>query len=97
MPRKNKRAPLEYLPSPVPFGNTRAPAWSAAEGYDVREVAGDKEYRCPGCDHVVRMGQRHLVVVPDGAADERRHWHTECWRKELRRLGVLRRSDPSGS
>jgi hypothetical protein len=28
--------------------------------------------------------------VPNGAADDRRHWHTECWRKELRRQGMLR-------
>jgi hypothetical protein len=30
--------------------------------------------------------------VPAGAADERRHWHTECWRSELRRQGILRRT-----
>jgi hypothetical protein len=41
---------------------------------------------------MVRPGLRHLVVVPDGAAEERRHWHTECWRKELRRTGQLRGS-----
>jgi hypothetical protein len=61
-------------------------------GFEVRELASDKEYRCPGCDHIVRPGLRHLVVIPDGAADERRHWHTECWRKELRRTGELRGS-----
>jgi hypothetical protein len=92
MPRKNRRAPLEYLPSPAPVDRSSAPAWALAEGYEVREVAGDKEYRCPGCDHVVRVGLRHLVVVPAGAADERRHWHTECWRSELRRQGILRRT-----
>jgi hypothetical protein len=32
----------------------------------------------------------HLVVVPVGDADARRHWHTECWRKELRRQGLYR-------
>ena len=90
MPRKNKRAPLDYLPSPAPVGGPRAPAWAVVEGFEVREVASDKEYRCPGCDHVVRPGLRHLVVVPNGAADDRRHWHTECWRKELRRQGLLR-------
>jgi len=25
------------------------------------------------------------VVVPQEQPDERRHWHTECWRSELRR------------
>jgi hypothetical protein len=70
------------------------PAWAAAEGYEVREVAGDKEYRCPGCDHMIRRGLRHLVVVPVGASDDRRHWHTDCWKRDLRRLGVLRRETP---
>jgi hypothetical protein len=39
----------------------------------------------------VRPGLWHLVVVPDGDPDERRHWHTDCWKRELRRLGLLRR------
>jgi hypothetical protein len=93
MPRKNRRAPLEYHPSPAPVGTPRAPAWAIVEGYEVREVAGEKGYRCPGCDHMIRQGLRHLVVVPNGAADERRHWHTECWKRELRRRGVLRRQE----
>ena len=29
MPRKNKRAPLEYQPSPAPSGNPRAPSWAS--------------------------------------------------------------------
>jgi len=93
MPRKNRRAPLEYLPSPAPVQRSAAPAWASAPGYEVREVAGDKEYRCPGCDHPIRPGLRHLVVVPEGDADARRHWHTKCWQSELRRLGILRRPD----
>jgi hypothetical protein len=54
---------------------------------------GDKEYRCPGCDHIVRPGSWHFVVVPDGAPDDRRHWHIECWKTELRRRGLFRRAD----
>lgn len=93
MPRKNRRAPLVPLTSLAAPTRFVAPTWASAAGHDVREVTGDKEYRCPGCDHVVRPGLRHLVVVPQGDADARRHWHTECWRKELRRQGALRRSD----
>jgi hypothetical protein len=71
----------------------RVPAWAAADpAYEVREVAADKAYVCPGCDHQVRPGLRHLVVVPEGDADERRHWHTKCWQSELRRRGFLRRT-----
>jgi hypothetical protein len=49
---------------------------------------GDRPYRCPGCDHEIRSGLWHLVVVPEDP-DLRRHWHTECWRSELRRTGAL--------
>jgi hypothetical protein len=40
-----------------------------------------KTYRCPGCDHEIAPGVGHEVVVPQDAPDERRHWHTSCWRR----------------
>jgi hypothetical protein len=61
-----------------------APTWAIVPGVDVRRVSGEKAYRCPGCDHVIREGLWHLVVIPDGAPDDRRHWHEHCWRVELR-------------
>jgi hypothetical protein len=30
---------------------------------------------------------QHLVVVEADDVEGRRHWHTECWRRELRRRG----------
>ncbi|HTG47348.1 MAG TPA: hypothetical protein VK646_06810 [Actinomycetota bacterium] len=83
---------MEYQASPPPQPRSAPPPWAVVEGFEVRNVTGPKEYRCPGCDHVIRPGSWHLVVVPDGDAEGRRHWHTECWRSELRRLGLLRRS-----
>ena len=50
----------------------------------VRPVAGQyavKEYRCPGCDHEIKPYTPHVVVWPDDATDERRHWHTPCWQR----------------
>jgi hypothetical protein len=50
----------------------------------VRPVAGAnaaKEYRCPGCDHEIKPGTPHVVAWPAEDADERRHWHTPCWRR----------------
>ncbi|MGV0794476.1 hypothetical protein [Mycolicibacterium sp. XJ1819] len=54
--------------------------------YEVRAIAAAravKIYRCPGCDHEIRLGTAHLVVWrADGgehAVDDRRHWHTPCW------------------
>lgn len=93
MPRKNRRAPEMPLPRP---GRPRSapPAWAEIGGHDVRVVQGDKPYRCPGCNQFVRAGIAHFVVVPQDDPDARRHWHTECWRSELRRLGILRRNKP---
>jgi hypothetical protein len=91
MPRKNRRAALESQPSPRPRQRSDPPPWAVTEGFEVRHLVGEKEYRCPGCDHIVRRGSWHFVVIPDGAPDDRRHWHEECWRKELRRRGILRR------
>jgi hypothetical protein len=84
MPRRNRRAPEEFIPASAT--RSAAPEWANVAGFDVREVTGDKAYRCPGCDHVIKPGVRHLVAVPADAPDERRHWHTECWRRELRRV-----------
>jgi len=44
-----------------------------------------KAYRCPGCDHEIRAGEGHEVVVPYDAPEDRRHWHTGCWHREARR------------
>jgi hypothetical protein len=55
---------------------------------DVRHVQpyqAVKTYRCPGCDHEIRAGEGHEVVVPRRDPSARRHWHTGCWRGELRR------------
>ena len=84
MPRKNRRAP--EASEPVRMPQSAAPTWALVPGFDVRRVSGDKPYRCPGCDHEIRPGLWHLVVVPQAAPDERRHWHSECWRSELRRV-----------
>ena len=89
MPRKNKRLRDEVTDAPRREDMTAgAPSWAIVEGVEVRTVAGQKVYRCPGCDHEIRAGVQHLVVVPTDDAEARRHWHTECWRRELRRLGL---------
>jgi hypothetical protein len=60
----------------------------AFDDVDVRHVQpyeATKAYRCPGCDHEIRPGEGHDVVVPRGAPHDRRHWHSACWRAEQRR------------
>jgi len=61
------------------------------ERYCVRSVTGSaaaKDYRCPGCDQLVRAGQPHVVTWPvdDLDASDRRHWHTPCWAARDRRF-----------
>jgi hypothetical protein len=92
MPRKHRRDPAYFEPPPPGQGRPRsaAPPWADQPGYEVRQLQGDKPYRCPGCDHLIRAAAPHLVVVPVGDPDARRHWHTECWRRELRRIGGYR-------
>jgi hypothetical protein len=67
-------------PSPKPTPDT--------EDVEVRHIhpyQATKSYRCPGCDHEIRAGEGHEVVVPRDAADLRRHWHTPCWRAAANR------------
>lgn len=44
-----------------------------------------KRYVCPGCHHDIAPGTGHVVVVPKGAAELRRHWHKPCWQHRARR------------
>jgi hypothetical protein len=61
-------------------------------------AASTKPYRCPGCDQEIRPATPHVVSWPayprdsdldawdtESAADQRRHWHTACWRERARR------------
>ncbi len=76
--------------------NERIERWRGEE-YVVRAVTGSaatKPYRCPGCQQTIRPATPHTVawpVVPTSFArdaegiDERRHWHTGCWRARERR------------
>ncbi|TEX51177.1 MAG: hypothetical protein B7C55_06840 [Actinomycetales bacterium mxb001] len=55
----------------------------------VRSITGSsstKTYRCPGCDHEIVPATPHIVAWPVHAhADDRRHWHSPCWRARDRR------------
>jgi hypothetical protein len=57
----------------------------------VRTMSGSaavKEYRCPGCSQVIRVGTPHVVVWPadpgwgsSTGSEQRRHWHNSCWER----------------
>ena len=60
----------------------------------VTGAAATKSYRCPGCDQEVVPGTAHVVVWPaDGSGlDQRRHWHTPCWKARGHRAPRTTRS-----
>lgn len=61
------------------------PSGARLSGYDVRSSAGkNKSYLCPYCHGTIPPGQPHLLSVPDGQPDERRHYHPGCWNKVVR-------------
>jgi len=79
-------------------GGSGPPAAQRVEEHEdgawvVRSVTGSastKTYRCPGCDHEIRPATPHVVAWPEGALDDRRHWHRACWAARARR-GPTRR------
>ncbi|WP_203962445.1 hypothetical protein [Actinocatenispora thailandica] len=94
-PRRNRR---QQAVTPVDDDRSRHGVdtlenWPDGQ-WRVRAVTGSsgKTYRCPGCDQEVRAGTGHLVCWPEGHIDDRRHWHTACWRARLRRGPVIQRS-----
>lgn len=63
--------------------DTVGPA-GAGEPLEWRPVPGfsaTKLYRCPWCEQVILPGTPHIVVWPQGRLEQRRHWHTPCWRR----------------
>jgi hypothetical protein len=61
----------------------------------VRPVAASgerRDYRCPGCDQTIAGSLAHLVAWRPGGEDDRRHWHTPCWRARDRRAATVQRS-----
>lgn len=77
----------------------RQEAGPDGEDFKVRTVRGsDKTYRCPGCDQEIGPGTSHVVAWPaehiwgtEAGAQDRRHWHTACWRARGTRRPTRRR------
>lgn len=87
MPRRHRSArDRGQVPVPVERPRGVAPEWANIDGATVRAVSGEAEktYRCPGCHQEIRPGTAHLVVMLEGDLEGRRHWHTPCWRYELK-------------
>ncbi|MBO0811145.1 MAG: hypothetical protein J2P23_03770 [Microlunatus sp.] len=89
MPRSQRRLSKHLRPArPLAAGHA-ASAVKADGRWIVRPVSGAsavKDYRCPGCDQLIRPGTPHVVVWPADPGlgfatgiEQRRHWHNSCW------------------
>ena len=86
MPRRHRSARERGQPEPLTPPRGAVPMWARVEGVDVY-LSTKGGSRCPGCNQMMRDGASHLVVIEEGDLAGRRHWHVECWRRELRRTG----------
>jgi hypothetical protein len=51
-----------------------------AQWWEIRPVHSRKPatYRCPLCGYRLHAMSEHMLIVPEGNADRRRHAHREC-------------------
>jgi hypothetical protein len=92
----SRRRPGRAARRAGPSGARRETVEVADDGeWVVRPVTGAAArapYRCPGCDHAIPPATPHVVCWPvpgttlsGGGLEERRHWHSACWRARARR------------
>ena len=92
-PRKHRRQ------DETPDREIRGPARNIEEQPDgdfvvqlVTGSASTKVYRCPGCDHEIPRATPHTVAWPVDDIDDRRHWHTACWKNRTKRGPKVQRT-----
>lgn len=96
MPRRNRRRTAPARSSSVAgiLAGMSDVDWDG-ERWRVVVITGSgarKEYRCPGCDQIIRIGQPHVAVwLDEGDGQDRRHWHNGCWAARERRGPLTRR------
>jgi hypothetical protein len=95
MPRRNRRETSAASPSEDEGElylegvqeRILGPGSARLEGFEVRRAVNKlKRYRCPYCEGWVEPGSHHIVALPAGTPDARRHFHTGCWSKHARTL-----------
>ncbi|MFM8598129.1 MAG: hypothetical protein ACKOB8_03885 [Mycobacterium sp.] len=95
MPRRRPRDPGPP-PPPAPKLARRVELGADGHEYEVQPVAGAravKTYRCPGCDQEIPPGKPHVVAWrSDGGEEDRRHWHSACWKNRTNRRPTRRRT-----
>lgn len=92
MPRANRRRhEVRSLDLERALGGLVRRETHADGEWFVRMVVGRapaRRYRCPGCQQEFDGTVAHVVAWPAdglGGLEDRRHWHTPCWRSRARR------------
>ncbi len=49
----------------------------------VQPYEANKNYICPYCNNNIEIGLGHEVVVPCDSVEDRRHFHSGCWKRYL--------------
>ncbi|WP_306231212.1 hypothetical protein [Agrococcus beijingensis] len=89
--RRPSRRAQPYVPLDVDRlmqGTARIERRAGAEWHvqPMSAASAVKDYVCPGCGASVVQGTAHVVVwradsiFGERAVEDRRHWHTGCWR-----------------
>ncbi|MBO0608456.1 hypothetical protein [Myceligenerans salitolerans] len=94
MPSKRRSSKRPYGAEHRPLDVDRATGGrrseSASDGeWVVQHVrSSEKTYVCPTCRQDVPPGTAHVVAWrsdaiggPDAGLEQRRHWHSNCWRR----------------
>ncbi len=93
MPRHNRRDPRpRRATSPGPLHRVETGPAGFEVDHHVHAIAAstaNKTYLCPGCNQTIVPGTAHVVAWPveHGGGEDRRHWHTGCWRGRSGRTG----------
>ncbi|EPD28546.1 ATP/GTP-binding protein [Actinotignum sp. GS-2025f] len=87
--RRSKKysRPVRPLNISAAMGGLRYENGRDGATYKVRRIASAaKDYVCPGCGGIIRIGEPNIVAWTEdtiwGAqygVDSRRHWHPGCW------------------
>ncbi|WP_235503280.1 hypothetical protein [Aeromicrobium sp. Root495] len=91
MPRRRPRPRPERGGRPEPRQSPDVVEEHGGRAWFVRRLTGSssaKTYTCPACHRPIPPGTAHVVAWPvekallsEDAAEERRHWHHDCWRR----------------
>jgi len=81
LPARRRTRAVRGAPDPGASGGAAGPGWAAFEGFEVQPAAGPKRYRCPWCEGWIEPGIAHVVAFESGHPEERRHYHSPCWRR----------------